>query len=255
MQPVPPAAPRMDVEVVVGSADARASRLDDDEADLRLAGGARLRMRRGDGRVHFTFAAAQTDAEILHPFLAPAAALAHMWSGRETLHAGAFATSSGGVAIFADKQGGKSTTLAWLASGHDLPVLADDLVVVADGAVLPGPRCIDLRPTSILRELLPPAGRPVRGSGRRRVTLKRVPLKTRLEATVMLRWDAQVAIRSVPPLERLQLLLPHRMYADRIRGDQPAILALAALPMVILTRPPGEGGLRRGAQALVDYFS
>ena len=37
----------------------------------------------------------------------------------------------------------KSTLLAWLAlAGHD--VLSDDLLVLADGAVAAGPRCLDL---------------------------------------------------------------------------------------------------------------
>jgi hypothetical protein len=45
------------------------------------------------------------------------------------------------------------------------------------------------------------------------------------------------------------------MYGHRVSGDPRAILQAAALPMLILTRPRGEAGLRDAATALTDYFS
>src|SRR5204862_5782827 len=136
--------------------------LDGTAADLPLVGGGRLRMRRGDERAVFSFAELPPDEDLLHPYLAPAAALAHLWAGREALHGGAFATSAGAVALFAEKDGGKSTTLAWLAAEHRLPVLADDLVVLRNGAVLSAPRCLDLRRSSSLNHLNLEAVRVVR---------------------------------------------------------------------------------------------
>jgi hypothetical protein len=49
------------------------------------------------------------------------------------------------VLVFGPKAAGKSTTLAWLAEHLGLTIISDDLAVVVDGAVLAGPRSIDLR--------------------------------------------------------------------------------------------------------------
>jgi hypothetical protein len=44
------------------------------------------------------------------------------------------------------------------------------------------------------------------------------------------------------------------MYGDRLGGDPSALLQVAALPMLILTRPRGEEGLREAALALGNYL-
>jgi hypothetical protein len=212
-------------------------------------------MRKGVEWVRFSFPDARTDGDVLHPFLAPAAALAHLWAGREALHGGAFASPAGAVALLADKEGGKSTSLAWLATEHCVPVLADDLVVVTQGAVLAGPRCLDLRPTSLLKPPLRARVRRMRKRDRLRLTLAPAPGEVPLAAIVVLRFGQRVTLRQVPPLERLGLLLPNRMFTDLVPGNPATILDMATLPMLVLTRPRGGAGLRIGAQALVDYFS
>jgi hypothetical protein len=255
MQAVPGSSPSLRIEVAADPGAARhPSRLDEQEADLRLVGGGRLRMRRGNERALFSFAQVPSDEDLLHPYLAPAAALAQMWAGREALHGGGFATPAGAVALFGDKLGGKSTTLAWLATRHGVPVLCDDLVVVSGGSVLPGPRCVDLRPTSLPRDLHLDGLRAVRGTDRLRVPLAPTAGASPLVATVVLRWGSSTGLAPVPPAERPQALLPQRMYHDRLPGDPVAILELTALPMMRLTRPRGEAGLRDAAAALIDYF-
>lgn len=64
----------------------------------------------------------------------------------------------------------------------------------------------------------------------------------------------RVRLEPVAPADRPQELLAQRMYADRVVQDPAAILQLAALPMVTLTRPPGRAGLHAGASALIDRF-
>lgn len=251
MQPLSASAPALRVEVeATADVDERESRVDGDAADLRLLGGGRLRMRRGDRAARFRFADTPPDEDLLHPYLAPAAALEQLWSGREALHAGAFAAGAGAVLLLAGKEGGKSTTLAWLAAECAVQVLADDLAVIADGSVLAGPRCLDLRGGSVL----PADGLVVRGD-RTRVTLARAPAQAPLAAAVVLRWGERVALEPVAPGDRLALLLPERMYSNRLAPDPSTILDLAALPMLELTRPRGERGLHDGAAALVRYFS
>jgi len=229
------------------------SSLDRTAADLRLVGGGRLRMRRGDERAVFSFPELPPDEDLLHPYLAPAAALAHLWAGREALHGGAFATSAGAVVVLAEKEGGKSTTLAWLAVEHRLPVLSDDLVVLSSGAVLSGPRCLDLR-RSALNGIDLDTARVVRNSERLRLSLPFIPSETPLIGSVVLRWGPRTRLETPTAADRLRELLPHRMYGDRLGGDPPALLQVAALPMLIVTRPRGEEGLREAALALSDYL-
>jgi hypothetical protein len=255
MQALPHCSPPLRVETARdASRNFERSSLDGTAADLQLDGGGRLRMRRGAERAVFSFPELPPDAELLHPYLAPAAALAHLWGGREALHGGAFATSAGAVALLAEKEGGKSTTLAWLAVKHRLPVLSDDLVVLRRGAVLSGPRCLDLRRTRTLNGLDLDTAQVVRNGERLRLSLPPTPSETPLIRSVVLRWGPRTQLDEPAAADRLQELLPHRMYRDRLGGDLPALLQVAALPMLIVTRPRGEEGLREAALALSDYL-
>jgi hypothetical protein len=255
MQTLPHCSPPLRVETVRDAArNLESSSLDGTAADLRLVGGGRLRMRRGDERAVFSFPELPPDEDLLHPYLAPAAALAHLWAGREALHGGAFATSAGAVALLGEKEGGKSTTLAWLAVKDGVPVLSDDLVVLKSGAVMSGPRCLDLRRTPTLNGLDLDTARVVRSSERLRLSLPPTPSETPLIGSVVLRWGPRIRLDEPAAADRLRELLPHRMYGDRLGGDPSALLRVAALPMLILTRPRGEEGLREAALALSDYL-
>ena len=254
MQALPRCSPPLRIETARDAGrNFERSSLDGTAADLPLVGGGRLRMRRDDERALFSFPELPPDEDLLHPYLAPAAALAHLWAGREALHGGAFATSAGAVALLAEKEGGKSTTLAWLAVEHRLPVLSDDLLVVRSGAVLSGPRCVDLRRTRTLNGLDLDTGHVVRGGERLRLSLPPTASETPLIGSVVLRWGLRTRLDEPVAADRLRELLPHRMYGDRLGGDQPALLQVAALPMLIVTRPRGEEGLREAALALSDY--
>lgn len=255
MQPLPDSAPSLRVETArEASPGSQRSWLNAAAADLRLLGGGRLRMRRGDDRARFSFPERPRDEDLLHPYLAPAAALAHLWTGSEALHGGAFAAANGAVVLLAEKDGGKSTTLAWLAGEHRIPVLSDDLVVLREGMVLNGPRCLDLRRSSAFQSLSVRVVRPVRNTQRLRVTLPVGPDEASLIATVVLRWGGRTRLETPAPADRLRELLPHRMYRHRLTGDPAALLELAARPMLILTRPRGRAGLRDAANVLRDYF-
>jgi len=255
MRAVPAEAPSLRVETVQApDKENSKSRLDGDQADVRLMAGGRLRMRRGEGRARFSFAAPPAPSDLLHPYLAPAAALAHLWAGREAFHAGSFATRAGAVVVLADKGGGKSTTLAWLAAEHAVPVLSDDLVIVEDGLALAGPRCLDLRAQPAVRCLALADSQPVRGTDRLRMTLAPGPAQAPLAGTVVLQWGSRLTMTAVRIPDRVRRLLPYRMFADRLAVAPNSILELCAVPMLILTRPHGERGLREAAKALADYF-
>lgn len=247
---------RLRVEAgTVDAADERPSRVERGRADLRLRGGGRLRLTRDEAVARFRFAGALPPAaDLLHPYLAPAAALTQMWAGREALHAGALLIPDGAVLLLGDGQSGKSTTLARWATGPGAGVLTDDLAILHEGCVLAGPRCLDLRPDSLAAGAA--ADREsVRGGLRRRLDLGPAPPERKLVGAVVLAWDAEVALRPVTPARRLSVLLAQRMFGDRVEADLAGLLDVVALPMLELTRPRGEAGLRGAVDALQRYFA
>jgi hypothetical protein len=256
LAPVPAGSPTLELEVAVGATVRGSSRVEADRADISLVGGARLRMRRGDPRARFTFPGSPPpELDLLHPYLAPAAALAQLWAGNEALHAGAFVAPAGAVLVLAGKEGGKSTTLAWLATELGLPVLADDLAVIVRGSAVGGPRCLDLRPGAGAAGDAGTPGDPVRDASRLRVPLGPAPPATPLAGGVVLEWGPAAAAAPVAAAERLRELARARMYGASVTGDPAALLELAALPMVRVRRPRGESGLSAAAALIRQRFS
>jgi hypothetical protein len=134
--------------------------------------------------------------ELVHPHLAPGAAVLARWLGRETLHAGAVLAGGGAWAMLGDRESGKSSTLDWLAA-HGHPVLADDLLVLDGSDVLAGPRCIDLRADAAQRL---GAGEPLGVVGtRERWRLRLGPLASSapLRGWGILDWGDDVAVEPV----------------------------------------------------------
>jgi hypothetical protein len=255
MHCLPASAPCLRVEIVVrAGAHDQPSEVSPECVNLRLVGRGRMLMRRGDDRARFTFAAPPRGPDVLHPYLASAAALAQLWAGREALHAGAFATPAGAVLLLGGKEGGKSTTLAALAREHRVAVVADDLAVIERGSVLAGPRCIDLRSIGAVEPRLTEGGEPVRGAGRLRLTVPAVPAVMPIAATVSLGWGTRVDLRPVEPSQRIGELLAQRMYGALLPVDHDAFLGLAALPVMKLMRPRGRHGLADAANLLASYL-
>lgn len=171
-----------------------------------------------------------------HPFLAAAGAVFAHWHGHEGFHAGAVAENGRAVMVIGEKGAGKTTSMAWLArQGFD--IVADDLVVVEDGArALAGPRCLDLRAGG--RDLLGLAGSTtevVREGDRFRLRVPDVPAVCELAGSVVLKVGAESA-QMPGPGERLQLLREAKTISLAAENLE-ALLDIAALPMVVLTRP------------------
>jgi hypothetical protein len=173
--------------------------------------------------------------DLVHPYLAPAAALAARWAGRESFHAGAVVADGGAWIVLGDKEAGKSTTIADLAL-HDHMVLADDLAVIDGDAVLAGPRCVDLRETASAQL---GAGEPLGFVGVRerwRLELPPVPASVPLRGWITLAWDDDVAIDVVEGAERMLALVPFR--SVRIAPEAAEVLMhLASYPVLRLRRP------------------
>jgi hypothetical protein len=250
MQPQSPEAPTLQVHVSAGGDDDVAFVLTPDRADLPLIGGGRLQLVKGTPEVHFLLPKRPSDEELLHPYLAPAAALFWQWSGREALHAGAFGTSGGAVLILGDKEAGKSTTLGWLASEGTV-VLTDDLAIMDGASVVAGPRSIDLR---VAPEDHAAAHHLVRNGERDRVQLDPGPDHLPLAGTVVLDWGPELTFTPVPFDQRLTLIARQRTFHG-LAPNPVALLEVASRPMVRVSRPRQLARLAEFGKALLDYFA
>ena len=198
----------------------------------------------------FRFAGHPVPDALVHPYLAPVAGLLAHWRGQEALHAGAFVHDGGAWGVVADRDGGKSSTLAQLALDGSA-IVADDLLVVDGADALAGPRAIDLRaePARALG-----AGEPVGVLGTRsrwRLRLPPVPCATPLRGWVFLEWGSSLAVDEVPAPERLERLGAQRMIRRRPL-DPEALLRLAALPATVIRRPRSLATLEETAQLLLQ---
>ena len=157
--------------------------------------------RRG-ASVRFEVPHALRPDELVHPYLAPAAAVIGRWLGRESVHAGAFAVDDRALGIVGTREAGKSSTLAWLAlAGTE--VLCDDLLVIDGRSTFTGPRSIDLREDAAARL---GAGEAIGVTGaRERWRLRLGPAGDRhvLAGFVFLTWGDGVTVRSLGAGERL----------------------------------------------------
>lgn len=225
-------------------------RVGEDRAELVLRSGGWVELHRADAHATYHLRQAASDGDLLHPYLAPVAALAARWLGRESFHAGAVVVDEGAWGVLGDKEAGKSSTLASLAlAGHT--VMSDDILVLEKGDVFAGPRCIDLREEPAQRL---GAGEPIGIVGVRerfRLELGPTPARVPLRGFVSLEWGGEMAIESVRGAERLLALIPHR--ALLLKTSAPTeLLELSSLPFLRLRRPRGWDSLGETVERLLD---
>lgn len=219
------------------------------QAVLRLKTGGRLTLDRQRGIARYSIPRRLTDEEIVHPFLAPAAAVVSHWEGRLSFHAGAFVSDGGVWAVVGDREAGKSSTLAWLAlSGH--PVLADDVLVLDGRSAFTGPRAIDLREETADRFAIG-AALGVVGSRRRwRVTLPQLAARIPFRGWTFLGWSDSLNVRRMGAAECMQRLVASLTL--RVNASNPErLLELATLPAWELQRPRDWDRLDEGVQSLL----
>jgi hypothetical protein len=226
------------------------STLNATSARMRLIGGGVLDMSRDIPAARFTLPLRPPDEELLHPYLAPAAALFWQWRGHEALHAGVFCVNGSAILLLGDKEAGKSTTLGWLATEGAMTVLSDDLAVVHGTSVAAGPRSIDLRPGNATTT----ATHHVVRDGRHRITLAPCPLLVPLAGVACLAWSDTLSLSPVHLRDRMGILARQRTFPS-LPADPVAMLDLCSLPMITASRPKDLAALPAFAQALVAFFS
>lgn len=188
--------------------------------------------------------------ELVHPGLAGVGAMAAVWLGRESIHAGAVLVGGRAWAVTAEKEAGKSTTMAALAR-RGLPIVTDDVLVLDGPDALAGPRSVDLREGAARWLGVDPVTSAARNGARARVQLGPVPPRVPLAGWVFLDWGDEIAVEPVRPTRRAALLLRQRtMQRELSRAG--GLLDLAALPAVRLVRPRDLSRLDEALDRLLD---
>jgi hypothetical protein len=247
--PVDGDAPSLRISTEIGrAAPDLVESVGEDVAHLRLRSGGDIVIDRAAGTARYRVPHAVRPDEIVHPYLAPTAAVLARWADRESFHAGALAGAQGAWGVIGEREAGKSSTLGYLAQ-HGAAVVCDDMLVVDDGVALTGPRSVDLRQDAAERL---GAGEPIGLTGARerwRITLGPVPDGLELRGWIFLAWGDALAARSLSGAERLQRLAVQ--LGLRLAPRRPErLMALAALPAYELARPQDWSSLPGAADRL-----
>ncbi len=247
---VPADAPVYDLATEIGHATAPGEEVGERHARLRLQSGGEIAVDRDARTVVFRVPHPVRPDELVHPYLAPAAAVIGRWAGRECMHAGAYAAGDKVWGVVGTREAGKSSTLAWLAR-DGVEVLADDMLILDGQTPLPGPRSVDLREDAAARLGIGQAIGMTGARPRWRVSLGAVAAGRPLAGWVFLGWGDEVALRPVPPSERIPRIAAERgLRLPPVRPD--ALLELASLPAYELTRPRDWSSLPHAAERLVQ---
>ena len=228
--------PPLHIEVQQGDPPVSREEVSADRAEIILKTGGRLTIDRRRAVARYEVPRQLTDDELIHPFLGPAAAMMSHWLGRCSFHAGAFVADGGAWAVVGEREAGKSSTLAHLAGqGHE--IVADDILVVENGAVYAGPRAIDLRRDTAERLGLG-TGLGVVGTRERwRIALAQVrPPVLPLRGWIFLAWSDGPRLRRMSGSECLTQIIGN-IGLRRTGSDPAALLELAALPAWDFGRP------------------
>jgi hypothetical protein len=251
--PVAQDTPLYRVESAVARAEPGPEHVDDDGAVLRLRSGGRVLIDRHAGRARFEVPHAVRPDELVHPYLAPAAAVIGRWLGRESVHAGAIAVDGRALGVVGVRGAGKSSTLAgWALEGGD--VLCDDLLVLDGRTTFVGPRSIDLREDAAAQL---GAGEAIGVTGARerwRLRLGAIGDHHDLVGFAFLAWGDEVTVRRLGVPERLERLVPQRgLRLGPARHD--AVLELATLPAWEISRPRSWAALPEVGRRLRELAS
>jgi hypothetical protein len=206
-----------------------------DAARLSLRTGGHIEIDRTGERVVFVVPRPLHPEELVHPYLAPVAAVMAHWLGRESIHAGAFVIDGGVWGVVGDRESGKSSTLASLALAG-VEVICDDMLVLDGMTALAGPRAIDLREEPAARLGV---GESIGRAGARerwRLRLGAVEGGLELRGWIHLAWGERVEASRLEGGERVGRLIEQRG-ARLPPATHSVLFDLASLPTWEVRRP------------------
>lgn len=234
-----------------GAGAPRTDELTEDRARIATStNGGWIDLDRHEQRTRFCMSEPLTAAALVHPLLTSTAAIAAHWFGRTPFHAGGFVVEGRAWGVLGGREMGKSSLLMGLHM-TGVNIVSDDLMVVDEGRVYAGPRCLDLRQAAADRF---GTGRPLGRVGRRdrwRVDLPSVPGDLPLSGWVVLGWSESFAIQPMAVSERLAALAMNR--AVIARGTVPRkLLDAVAMPVFLFSRPRDWSRLGEGVERLLS---
>jgi hypothetical protein len=249
--PADPNWPTLEMRSEIGSPPWRDSDIvSDADAKLRLQTGGEIRMERATGLVVFTMQRPLGEREMIHPYLAPVAAVAGYWFDRESFHAGAFVADGSTWAVLGVREAGKSTLLAALAL-RGITVVSDDMLILDAGTPFAAPRVIDLRPSAAHHLGVGESLGIVGARERWRLQLGPVEHTFPLRGWIFPEWGDRVEASGLSPPERIARLSAQR--GLRLRAKDPSrLLDLASLPAWELRRPREWDDLDASTDLLLD---
>lgn len=246
-----PSWPELSLQTTIAPTADGAEYVDDDHAVIHLRTGGSIALDRLAGTAVYSVPRPLDDEELIHPFLAPAAAVMSYWLNRGCFHAGVVSLNGRAWGVLGDREAGKSTLLAWLALGGE-SVLADDLLVVApdSGDVFAGPRSIDLRRATAERLGIGDDKGVLGARERWRVNLGPVPPRVQLAGWIFLAWDDHISLVDIGGSVRVVRLAAQGALTLSPR-DPLLFLELASLPCFELRRPRDWSALEASTELLL----
>lgn len=252
LAPVPEDAPDIVIIRHIGSIEV-ANTIDDKTATVPLLDGGGLELDRISRSARLTTRQPITDDELAHPYLAPIAAVHSHWLGRAAFHAGAIVVAGRTWGVIGEREAGKSTLLAAIASEGGV-VLADDLLVMAGEDVFCGPRTLDLREEAARwfggTRSLGMAG----ARERWRLDLGPAPSSAPLAGWIVPGWAEDISIRRQPGAAAAHHIAPARSVTG-ISIEPEAFLTAASQPVIEFNRPKDLSEIAAGVQRLLEELA
>ena len=248
LAPVAADAPEIVITRLTGSIEVP-NTVDEDGATVPLLDGGGLELDRHSRSARLTTRRAISDDELAHPYLAPIAAVHSHWLGRAAFHAGAIVVAGRTWGVIGERQAGKSTLLAAIASEGGV-VLADDLLVMEGPDVFCGPRTLDLREEAA-RWFGGTRSLGLAGARERwRLDLGPAPPSAPLAGWIVPGWSEDVAIRRQPGAAAAHHIAPARSVTG-LSIEPAAFLAAASHPVVEFDRPRDLTRIADGVRRLL----
>ena len=240
--------PELSLQQVIGGEPA-ARAIGDDRAVIELLPTGTVELDRRAGTVVYMLDVPIGVDALVHPYLAPAAAVHAAWMGWEPYHAAGVIIGDRVWGIAGDREVGKSTLVAALhVAGHT--VMSDDLLVLEGKTAFCGPRTIDLRESAAERF---GATRDLGVTGMRRrwrIDLDEAPAGATFGGWIYPVWSDRISVAEVSLQERLERPQQHRAAAFRPTPPGHAMW-LAARPAYEFARPQSWEDLDTGIDELV----
>jgi hypothetical protein len=250
LQDVEDTAPRLDVRLVNATPAQRIEVQDDRVAHIPLMDGAALDLDRSARSVLLTSPVPLPPEDAVHPWLVPAVSVFASWDGRTVLHAGVVVQDGRALAVVGAREAGKSTLMGRLATTRgDAEIYADDLMVTDGRRTWPGPRCIDLRPGSLVG-LAGVDTTASRSGQRHRLRLPASSTGASLAGIVFLGWADDLTAELLPATTVVRELVPQAAHSD----GAPGLLPLLGLPAWRLSRPRRWDLLDQSVDRLLKIF-